>query len=141
MNLLLRIFSDCKEDCVSIMLGSLFHRTVIAAGIQSATDRVESRVRRVASSFLFLFFAASFVSNISRATLDTMDSAGGELDDALVPRSAALPVRRRSFKEISIICKKYRLPWDVQWSLNNAEEDVKEKGRKEILSFTREKLI
>lgn len=55
MDLLLRTFSDCKEDCVSIMLGSLFHRTVIAVGIQSATDRVESRVRRVASSFLFLF--------------------------------------------------------------------------------------
>ena len=98
-------------------------------------------------SFLFFFFlppsSLCHLSPISRATLDTaVDSVDGEGTRRRfgASRSAASPVRRRSFKEISIIYKRYRLPRDVQWSFNNAEEDVT--GRKERDSFvTREKLI
>lgn len=128
-----------------MILESLFHRIVAIAGIlQSITDQAESRVRRVVPSFFYfsLFFRCVICLQYLEPPSIRWTAVDGEGTRRRfgASRSAASPVRRRTFKEISIIYKRYRLPRDVQWSFNNAEEDVTE--RKERDSFvTRGKLI
>ena len=143
-----RLFTTVRETRawrVSMILESLFHRIVAIAGIlQSITDQAESRVRRVVPSFFYfsLFFRCVICLQYLEPPSIRWTAVDGEGTRRRfgASRSAASPVRRRTFKEISIIYKRYRLPRDVQWSFNNAEEDVTE--RKERDSFvTRGKLI